>query len=157
MITQTRAKEVFDYYPRTGRLVRKFKNGKRKTVRFTHGGMYAKVRVDGRDYLAHRVIWLMVYGTFPAALIDHKKGKSNKITNLREASDAQNKCNVGKRSHNKSGLKGVSWDGANSKWLAHATFNRKSYHLGRYTTKEAAAAAYRDFARSHHGEFYRED
>lgn len=151
--------EAFQYDPENGVLTRIFKSGKRRVVaKKYNGNLYPKVGFNGREYAAHRIIWALVYGSFPDSFIDHINGKKsdNRIANLRLATDSQNKTNVGKRKHNTSGEKGVSWDRENKKWLAHATLNGRGYHLGRYVEKDDAAAAYQAFAKKHHGEFYRE-
>ena len=45
--------------------------------------------------------------------------------------------------NNTSGIKGVSWDKARSKWVAQIVFQGKNYYLGRYDKKEDAAEARR--------------
>lgn len=159
MLELSRCLELFSYEPETGILVRKFKSGARKIVKPSSDKTRIKVRIDGHDYQVHRVIWLMVYGYLPEKFIDHVNGNplDNRLENLRLATDAQNKRNVGPRSHNKSGIKGVSWDKTNSKWLAHATHNSVGITIGRFAEKEDAANAYREWARVAHGEFYREE
>lgn len=149
---------VFEYNRETGVLTRKFKGGSVRAVGAKARNHYIRVSVNGREYPAHRLIWLLVHGEFPAKFIDHINGdrQDNRLCNLRLASDAENKRNVGPRSHNTSGIKGVSWDRQNHKWFAGATINGRSINLGRYTSKEDAGAAYERFAREHHGAFYRE-
>lgn len=151
--------EAFEYNPETGVLTRIFKSGKRRVVASGYkGSFYPKVGFNGQEYVVHRIIWALVHGGFPDLFIDHINGNKsdNRICNLRLATDSQNKTNVGKRQNNTSGIKGVSWDRANNKWMAHATLNGRGYNLGRYADKNAAAAAYQSFARENHGEFYRE-
>lgn len=153
-----RIEDAFDYSPETGILTRKFKGGHERAAgtRKAHKG-YTKIGFNGHEYPAHRLIWWLVYGALPTRFIDHVNGdrSDNRLCNLRLATDAENKRNVGIRAHNTSGFKGVTWDKDNRKWLAHATLNGKGYHLGRYTTAENAARAYRDFAKKNHGDFYR--
>lgn len=158
-ISHEDALATFAYNPETGKLTRRFKGGHSRIIGVkARPGSYVRVGWQGRDILAHRLIWLIVHGRFPDGLIDHVNGdpSDNRLENLRIATDAENKRNVGIRSHNTSGIKGVSWDKENRRWLAHATHNGRGFHLGRHLTKEAAAEAYRNFARTHHGEFYRE-
>lgn len=150
--------DAFDYSPETGVLTRKFKGGHARVAggNKTNGG-YTKIGFNGREYPAHRLIWWRVYGELPDHFIDHINGdkSDNRLCNLRLATDAENKRNVGKRSHNTSGFKGVTWDKVNKKWIAHATLNGKGYTLGRFSTIEMAAEAYRGFAQKHHGDFYK--
>ena len=151
--------EAFAYNPETGELLRKFKGG---TTRVAGGKRqsdgYVKIGFNGKEYPAHRLIWWLVYGSLPDRFIDHINGDKgdNRLANLRLATDAENKRNVGMRRHNTSGFKGVSWDKVNNRWLAHATLNGRGKYLGRYRTREEAAEAYRRFAAENHGEFYRE-
>lgn len=150
--------DAFEYNPETGTLTRVFKGGHRRVAGSRkQAADYIRVGFNGREYPAHRLIWWLVYGSLPSAFIDHINGDrtDNRLCNLRLATDAQNKRNVGMRSHNTSGFKGVTWDKANNRWLAHATHNGRGVHLGRYDKKEDAAEAYRQFAREAHGEFYR--
>lgn len=152
-------REAFEYDPKSGALTRLFKGGTRRTVGSGKTAVdYIKVGFNGSEYPAHRLIWWLVYGELPSRFVDHINGdkSDNRLSNLRLASDAENKRNVGKRRHNTSGFKGVTFDKANGRWLAHATFNGKGIHLGRHTTREGAAAAYAAFAKANHGEFYRE-
>lgn len=153
-----RIAEAFDYDPETGILMRRFKGGHTRAAgtRKSHDG-YTKIGFNGQEYPAHRLIWWVVYGELPRGFIDHVNGdkSDNRLCNLRLATDAENKRNVGKRTHNTSGFKGVTWDKANNKWLAHATLNGKGHHLGRFASAEEAANAYRDFAKKHHGDFFK--
>lgn len=151
--------EAFEYDAETGNLTRKFKGGNCRVIglKRTVDG-YTRVSFNAREYPAHRVIWWLVYGELPTSFIDHINGEKsdNRLANLRLASDAENKRNVGKRSHNTSGFKGVTFCKSTGRWLAHATLGRRGHHLGRHDTPEAAAKAYRNFALENHGEFFRE-
>lgn len=104
---------------------------------------------------AHRVAWLIATGAWPAACIDHIDGDrtNNRLSNLRQATLAQNAWNTGARSWSKSGIKGVSWESSRQKWFASIVVNRKQIALGRFDTKEQASAAYAEAARKYHGDF----
>ncbi len=88
---------------------------------------------------------------------DHINGDKldNRRANLRVATQAQNNRNGPKPITNKSGLKGVSWDKVNRKWVAQINFDKKVIFLGRYGTSEEAYAAYCEAAMKYHGEFAR--
>lgn len=90
-------------------------------------------------------------------VVDHIDGDglNNTLGNLRVATGSQNVCNSRLRSDTRSGFKGVSWDGQTGKWMANIHVNGKRHFLGRYTTPEAAAAAYAAAAPRVHGEFAR--
>ena len=57
--------------------------------------------------------------------------------------------------NNTSGYKGVSWHKHIGMWSARAMINGKSNSLGYFDTAEKASAAYQEFAKSAHGEFYK--
>lgn len=113
-----------------------------------------------RKLRAHRVIWAVVYGDWPADLIDHKDGdvKNNKIQNLRLATNSQNQQNK-KFSSNKSGFKGVYVTGKKftdaKRYQAMIQVNGSQKFLGLYPTAEEAHKAYCDAAVKHFGEFAR--
>ena len=44
-------------------------------------------------------------------------------------------------SHNKSGRKGVSWDGNRQKWVSVIQYKKKKYYLGRYDSFQEAVKA----------------
>lgn len=106
-----------------------------------HG--YLRITVCSRLYQAHRLAWLYIHGVWPKLTIDHinRNRSDNRITNLRDVSHKQNLQNASKRSDNKSGHPGVSWNKQRSQWVAHITHNNKHIHLGYFTTVEEAIAA----------------
>lgn len=63
----------------------------------------------------------------------------NRRSNLREASNKQNQENVGLRSDNTSGHRGVYWD--RNKWRARIKHNGKLLHLGSFDELKDAIAA----------------
>ena len=79
---------------------------------------YYSVIINGKSMLAHRVIWKMVYGSWPDKNIDHINGDrtDNRIENLRCVSQSENLRNSKKRSDNKSGASGVTWHSQRQKW-----------------------------------------
>jgi hypothetical protein len=72
---------------------------------------YLRCALNRKTVLAHRVIWLIVYGEWPPCDIDHVNGirDDNRLANLRLATDAENQQNVGAPVHNTSGLIGAHW------------------------------------------------
>lgn len=109
------------------------------------GDGYVVIQISGRLITAHRLAWCFVHNTQPK-LIDHKNRikSDNRIDNLREATVTQNNWNVGKRSNNKSGVKGVCWKKRGSKWAAVITVNKKKVHLGLFESLDEAAKARKD-------------
>lgn len=118
-------------------------------------GGYLVGRVNGRNYLAHRVIWAIYHGNWPEYGLDHINGKTadNRIENLRLATQCQNMANTKRRSDNTSEIKGVFWSKRSSKWCAQIAVSGVSKHLGYYEDIDSAAMAYRKAAEQEFGEF----
>lgn len=106
---------------------------------------YRQVRLDGVRILEHRVIWLMVHGSWPQGDVDHINGirSDNRPGNLRDVSRLVNLQNQ-RRPHQigTSGRLGVTWDKRNKFWKAAIRVNGRSKHLGRFDDLDAASAAY---------------
>lgn len=117
------------------------------------------INIDGRLYLASRLAWFYVHGSWPLNEIDHINQNSldNRLSNLREATRGQNNQNTKRKKNNKSGYKGVCRDkrGRGDKWLAQIMANGKRVILGRFETPQEAYNAYCAAAKEHHGEFAR--
>ena len=108
-------------------------------------------------YLAHRLAWLYVNELWPQNELDHVNlnGLDNRLSNLREATKAENQRNTRAPRTNKSGVKGVFWRRDLKKWRAAIQVNGKSIHLGVFIEKDSAAEAYRSAAIAHFGPFAR--
>ena len=116
---------------------------------------YVLIRINGRNYKAHRLAWLYMTGEWPSGDIDHEDGDGlhNWFINLRDATRAQNSGNTRRRSHNTSGFKGVTRKGR--RWAAQIMIDGRKCYLGTFDTPELAHAAYVEAARAHFGEFAR--
>jgi hypothetical protein len=104
------------------------------------------------------LIWRLVTGEDPGELdVDHTDGNRthNAWHNLRLGTRSQNASNQRLRSDNTSGLKGACWDPVNKRWEVRLRFQKRSYFLGRFDTREEAHAAYVEAAQRLHGEFAR--
>lgn len=158
-ITAEEARQLFHYDPETGDLTWKVSPCNRapvgRVVRAPNDKGYYTVMVRGKTYKAHRLIWLIATGTWPAEHIDHINGDKtdNRVENLREATNAENMQNRAAPRNNTSGYKGVSWHKRDRKWRAKIQVDGKRRYLGHFDTPEEAHAAYCEAAREHHGEF----
>jgi hypothetical protein len=114
------------------------KNANKKAFTANSRG-YNVGRVFGKNYSAHHIIWCMEYGYWPKQL-DHVDGNpsNNRLANLREVDQKENRKNCKTPSNNTSGMQGVSWNSRNNNWTAQIKVNRVKHHLGCFKTKEEA-------------------
>ncbi|WP_230078744.1 HNH endonuclease [Xanthomonas oryzae] len=141
------ASKLLSYDSETGQLTWKVAKARRVKVGSVagspHSGGYLQVRVHGKQYLAHRLAWLLSTGNWPSQHLDHIDGckTNNKIDNLRECSNAENHQNRGNNKNNTSGVTGVFWDKHAKKWKAQIKVDGKTIYLGLFNTLEEAAQA----------------
>lgn len=105
---------------------------------------YIEIKLFGRSYQAHRVIWEMHHGEIPSNLVvDHinHDRSDNRIENLRVVEQRTNTKNQSMRITNRSGVNGVRWYEARRKFRAEIKVDRKSISLGYYETIIDAKAA----------------
>lgn len=116
---------------------------------------YVEVQIDGMRFLAHRLAWFYVNGSWPKTNIDHRDRDraNNRYDNLREATQAQNTINKSVQSNNKLGVQGVVFDRHRNKFRAYVNLNGKHHHGGRFDTLEEAKAARDQLSLRVHGEF----
>jgi len=160
-INQKYLNECFEYSPDTGELkwrerpISHFKNkmaAKRWNARFCgvkagstirNGNKeYRNICLCDKQYLAHRAIWVMVYGSHPNA-IDHINGDGldNRLENLRSVDNAQNAKNMKLFNTSTTGICGVSWNKANKRWTSEIMANGVRYFLGSFDNIIDAASA----------------
>lgn len=113
--------------------------------------------VDGRQYYAHRLAWFYVTGEWPKHQIDHKNVDrlDNRWGNLREATYLTNNQNVKLKSHNTTGVKGVSFCKATGRYYTYINAEKKRHFLGYYDSADEAGRVYDEAAKRLHGEFAR--
>ena len=140
MITQQELIDILQYDPNTGEFrwkvdcSTKCRKGAIAGSYTGHG--YRRIRIDKKEYRAHRLAWLYMTGNWPKDQLDHINGirDDNCWTNLREASHSENAQNRK--------CAGVTLDKRHNKWQAKIGIGKKYKHIGLYTTKEEAHAAY---------------
>lgn len=143
MLTQSELKQILHYCPKDGIFTRLKHN--RKIGEKLHNG-YNRIIVLKKEYKAHRLAWLYVYGEFPKLNIDHinRIRNDNRIENLREADYFLNRFNRGIEKvscNSKSGIKGVCFNEKHNKWRAYIYKNYENIYLGSFETKEEASKA----------------
>lgn len=156
ILTAESARAAFDYEPESGMLRWKF----RPSPAAAPGSVAGSQSLDGyislsyryKRYVAHRVIWLIVHGEWPALEIDHIDGNraNNALTNLRLATKSQNNYNR-KLCPNSSGVKNVVRVG--DRWQVRIKVDGKNHHFGTFRTVDAAAVVARSARIALHGEF----
>lgn len=146
-------KQTFRYDPESGQLFRLrrvlgarfgepvgYANKNSRT-----GKTYILVRMNYGTYVAHRLIWVLVQGRWPAPGmdIDHEDGDgtNNRWTNLREVTHVENQKNMKRLSNNTSGCTGVVWLKSRQLWEARIYEGKKIIRLGSYENFEDAVAA----------------
>lgn len=102
--------------------------------------------------LMHRLILNL---TDTKILCDHRdmNGLNNQKSNIRPCTKSENQRNVKKRTHNRSGYKGVTWNEATKKWRAQIGVNGKVLYLGTFISIINAALSYDAAAKKYFGEF----
>ena len=153
--SQARLRELLDYDPLTGGLVRKANSHRSDLVGRPAGTKapgYIRVAVDGKGYAAHRLIWVWMTGEDPGELeVDHKDcdRQNNRWDNLRLATISQTRIQCGIKS--RSGLpKGVKFH--KGRFGANIVVDKVSHWLGTFDTPEEASHAYQAAAADLHGE-----
>ena len=159
MISQERLKELLDYDPLAGIFVWRVRASNRVKVGDVAGNLsaygYRLIRIDGRMYMAHRLAWLYMTGTWPDRFVDHKNmvRDDNRWCNLRAATMSKNKANAKRPANNTSGFKGVHLLKRAKRYWACITVNGETKSLGCFSTPEAAHRAYMKAAEQYFGEF----
>ena len=118
-----------------------------------NGGGYIVIRYKGKLYSAHRLAWYFVHGEFPKLSLDHinENKTDNRIVNLREATDSQNKTNISTPlASNKSGFLGVSWCKHTKKWRSQIKKDGLVKYLGIFDDPVEAHETYLTAKRTLH-------
>jgi hypothetical protein len=149
-LTQERLKSLLNYNPETGeftRLVsrRSYQAGEIAGClkRDRSEKVYIIIKIDGKNYRAHRLVWLYSYGKWPKNDIDHidQDSTNNRLINLRDVSHAENGKNRKMSKRNNSGVTGVCFHNKAQKWMARIKVNGKGIYLGYFELKDDAITA----------------
>jgi hypothetical protein len=161
-LTRARLRALLHYHPKTGefRWRRRYHNRIRVghlagSVDRKHGARF--IRIARRAYSEHQLAWFYMTGRWGRPSIDHRDGDvaNNRWNNLRRATLSQNNANRRRPRHNTSGYKGVCLCRKSGLWRACIGKGGQYIQLGRFSTPQAAHAAYVAAARKLFGEFAR--
>lgn len=119
-------------------------------------GYVQGIRLNGSNYLAHRIIFLLHYGYMPD-VVDHIDGNpaNNSIENLRESSTQTNQYNRKLNKDNTSGVKNVYFARNRNKWRVEIKVNKRKRSFGSYEDLELAELVAIEARSKYHKEFCR--
>jgi len=145
-LTQKEVQKLFIYDKDTGKLFWRPWTSKNRTstikevISLSPNG-YKRTCINYKQYYAHRIIWLYIYGYFPENYIDHinRDTTDNRLENLREVSQQCNLRNAKVRCNNKSDITGLNWNPRNNNWIVRIKVAFKEYYLGSYKDYYEAA------------------
>ena len=123
-----------------------------------HSRGYTTIRVNGVDFLAHRLAFYISGQEINDDLhIDHINGNKtdNRLCNLRIATFSENNQNIAVKKNSKTGYKGVCFDAKRNLYRARVRARNKVHWVGYFKTPEDAHAAYCETAAKLHGLFHR--
>lgn len=158
-MSQERLREILDYNPETGDFTWKIQLSSKTTIGKVAGSIkesgYIYIRINGQDYLAHKLAWFYMHGEW--IRIDHKNshGSANWLSNLRPATSQENNRNSTVHFNSISGIKGV-YQIPSGSYCARIVVDGQFIHLGTYKTIGEAQNARQTAAKQYFGEFYNE-
>lgn len=157
--TPDRLREAFDYEPETGLLTWRIRTSNRSFIGREAGSPdgqgYRILMLDKCLLRTHRVAFAHYHGTWPTGFIDHINGNrsDNRISNLRDVSNAENLQNNWKPQKNSTtGLRGAVRTKYPGVYTAEISVNKVRHRLGTFRSPEEAHAAYLEAKRKLHGE-----
>lgn len=161
-LTQEIVRELLDYDSETGILtwkerdVKWFNDSLKRTAKhvaatwntrysnkeaaYIKGEGYYEIKVLGKGYKAHRIIWLWMTGSFPKEHIDHinHNRSDNRWINLRSVSLLDNMRNKKRQFNNKTGMSGVFYKESTKRYHVYFRIKGKHTFLGSFIDKEQA-------------------
>lgn len=149
--------KVFLYDGKTGEIRNKVDRGqwgeiKAGRIATTSSNGYLKVTLNGKQYFAHRVAWLLHAGDDPGSDdVNHRNQNrsDNRIQNLELVTAGDHKRKMPKLSNNTSGCTGVCWDIQARKWRVQISISGKSRTLGVFEDYDIAVKCRKAAERAH--------
>lgn len=150
-------RDLIDYNPETGEMVRKKRTSNRISVGDRAGTLrpdgYLKISICNKSLLAHRAAWAIHHGKWPDGEIDHINGcrADNRIANLRDVSPQVNQQNRrSAKNSSVSGRIGITYHKRLGKWQAQIMTPSGYNYLGVFDSDEDAFNAYLEAKRKLH-------
>lgn len=102
---------------------------------------YCRIRYKYKNYKAHRLAWLYMYGEYPK-FVDHinRNRMDNSISNLRSVTISENNRNKSKNINCAHGVTGVYFSEHHQKWKPTIGVDGKTINLGYYSSFDDAVA-----------------
>lgn len=151
-LTVDEVHRLFRYEPETGLVYWRVRRSNvvklDKPVGCPNGRGYLQVRVNGRLYQVHNVIWVLQHGHWPEKEVDHRNRSKgdNRDGNLKQSTRREQLLN--RATCGKHGFKGVA-RGKFGRFRAYVLIAGKAKHLGMFDTAYKAALAFDDVAAQH--------
>lgn len=116
---------------------------------------FGSVGQRARHCFEHHVVWYLMTGEWPTKQIDHRdrNGLNNQWANLRLATTHQQQLNKRSSRPNTIGFKGLRR--VKSGFVAQISIKGKNKYLGRFSSREEAAAAYEAAVKIYHDQKFR--
>jgi HNH endonuclease/AP2 domain len=114
-------------------------------IYLTYNGALSQTR-------GHRIVFALEHGHWPPDEVDHRNGKrsENFISNLRQATPAEQRQNTRLQKNNSSGFTGVHFFKRDQNWQSYIKVDGRRIHLGYFDTPEEAHYAYLEAKRKYH-------
>ena len=100
---------------------------------------YLIMKVKGKQYKAHRLVYAYFYGEFPKGEIDHinRNRTDNRIENLRVVDRQENVNNTTRKTNKDTGVVGIYYDKSTKGLKARYSFHHKGKTYRFRTLEEA--------------------
>lgn len=146
MITQADLQKILKYNPDTGEFTWLVSRGN-VTVGSPAGTKdtsgHIKIGINGIRYMAHRLVFLYMFGELPIGIVDHidKNPSNNALSNLREVHFAENQKNRKDSTKIQSGFTYITYKEEKEAWRVELGANCGRKPIGYYKNLDLAIKA----------------